>query len=88
MNQLPLCDLVWQFTSFARNGLFMATRDCSSDARIDSVHSGAICAEIGERLRASVALSSQRWPSDFQRLTELLDEVDRRNGAFQNAIKD
>jgi hypothetical protein len=76
MNQLPFPDLVWQFTSIARNGLFMTTRDLSG-VRINSVHSGAICAEIGERLRASLAAVPQRWPSDLRKLTELLDRVER-----------
>jgi hypothetical protein len=75
---LPICDLVWQFTSIARNGIFMTTRD-SSGVRINSVHSGAICAEIGERLRASLAAVPQRRPSDLQKLTELLDKVERRD---------
>jgi hypothetical protein len=79
MNQLPLRDLVWQFTSIARNGLFMTTHDLSG-VRIDSVHSGAICAEIGERLRASLAGVPQRRPSDLHKLTELLDRVERRDG--------
>jgi hypothetical protein len=78
MNQLPLRDLVWQFTSIARNGLFMTTRDLSG-IRINSVHSGAICAEIGERLRASLAAAPQRRPSDLHKLTELLDRVERRD---------
>jgi hypothetical protein len=57
----------------------MTTQDLS-DVRINSVHSGAICAEIGERLRASLAATPQPWPSDLNRLTKLLDKVERRDG--------
>jgi hypothetical protein len=79
MNQLPFCDLVWQFTSIVRNGHFMTTQDWDR-VRIDSVHSGAICTEIGERLRASLAAAHQRWPSDLRKLTELLDPAEHRDG--------
>jgi hypothetical protein len=57
----------------------MITQDLSG-VRINSVHSGAICAEIGERLRASLAATPQQWPSDLHRLTKLLDKVERRDG--------
>jgi hypothetical protein len=56
----------------------MAIQD-RNGVRIDSVHSGAICAEIGERLRASLAAAHQRWPTKLNRLTEQLDTVERRD---------
>jgi hypothetical protein len=86
MNKLPFCDLVLQFTSIARNGHFMTTRD-SSGVRIDSVHSGAICTEIGERLRVSLAMANQRWPSDLHKLTERLDTVERGDGRLSTRSK-
>jgi hypothetical protein len=86
MNQLPLRDLVWRFTSVARNGLFMTPRDLSG-VRISSIHSGAICAEIGERLRASMAAAPQRWPSDLHKLTELLDRLETPRRVFKCAIE-
>jgi hypothetical protein len=86
MNQLPLRDLVWQFTSIARNGFFMTTRDLSG-VRINSVHSGAIRAEIGERLRASLAAVPQRRPSSLHKLAEQLDTVERRDGRRSGPIE-
>jgi hypothetical protein len=46
--------------------------------RIDHVHAGAICAEIGERLQVSLKVNTARLPQRLARLTELLDGPERR----------
>jgi hypothetical protein len=46
--------------------------------QIDHIHTGAICAEIGERLQAALRENSTRLPPDLARLAELLDSAERR----------
>jgi hypothetical protein len=49
----------------------MASQD-PSGIQIDRVHSGAICIEIGERLRAALAGNPNQLPPHLIGLTELL----------------
>ena len=74
MNQSPFRDLVWQGN--CRKRLIM-TRENQNRVEIDHVHAGAICAEIGERLQATLKPNT-RMPPHLVRLTELLDSGDRR----------
>jgi len=45
--------------------------------KIDRIHAGAICDEIGERLRASPAGNPDRLPAHIVSLTELLSLMER-----------
>ena len=53
------------------------TREDQNRVQIDHVHALAICAEIGERLQATLKPNT-RVPPHLARLTELLDRADRR----------
>jgi hypothetical protein len=44
--------------------------------QIDRIHTGAICNEIGERLRATLTANADRWPLHILNLTERLDRVE------------
>jgi len=46
------------------------------DLRLDHSHCRAICEEIGERLRETMALKSLTPPPQLQRLIDRLDELD------------
>jgi hypothetical protein len=45
--------------------------------KINRIHAGAICEEIGERLRASPAGNPNRLPAHIVSLTELLSLMER-----------
>jgi hypothetical protein len=49
-----------------------------SRIEIDRVHTGAICAEIGERLRAALPCDPARLPPPPVRLMELVDSIGYR----------
>lgn len=55
--------------------------------QIDRVHSGAICTEIGERLRIAMAGTPNPLPSRLLRLLERFDNVERGDVAFKNSIE-
>jgi hypothetical protein len=46
--------------------------------QINHIHAGAICTEIGERLRSTLRENFTRLPPDLARLAELLDGAERR----------
>jgi hypothetical protein len=54
--------------------------------QIDQIHAGAICNEIGERLRATLTGNPDRLPPRIVGLTERLDSVERGNAAFKASI--
>jgi hypothetical protein len=45
--------------------------------QINRVHSGAICAEIGDRLRDAMAAAPTRLPPHLLDLTARLDRIER-----------
>jgi hypothetical protein len=51
--------------------------------QIDRVHSGAICTEIGERLHATPTGKPVQLPAHLLNLTELLDNIERGDGAIE-----
>jgi hypothetical protein len=51
--------------------------------QIDRVHSGAICTEIGERLRATPTGNPIQLPTRLLTLTELLDDIERSDVASE-----
>ena len=53
----------------------MSTKN-TADIRIDRVHSRAICDEIGERLRRTLAQKSAELPPRLQLLVDRLAELD------------
>jgi hypothetical protein len=55
--------------------------------QIDRIHTGAICAEIGERLHATLAGNPKQVPLNILRLTERFDSVERYNAAFRASIE-
>jgi len=55
-----------------------------SGVQINRVHSGAICTEIGERLRATLIGNPTCLLPHLLRLTELLDSVEVQRRAFKN----
>jgi hypothetical protein len=50
--------------------------------QIDRIHAGAICKEIGERLRATLTGKPNRLPLHILGLTERFDRVERGHAAF------
>ncbi len=54
--------------------------------QIDRIHTGAICKEIGERLRAALRGNPNRLPLHILNLTERFDSVERGNAAFRASI--
>lgn len=54
-----------------------------NDIQIDRAHAGAICKEIGERLRASPETNPTRLPPHLVRLMERFDGVERGHLAFR-----
>lgn len=54
--------------------------------QIDQIHTGAICEEIGERLRAALTGNPDRLPLHILGLTERFDSAERRNAAFRASI--
>jgi len=54
--------------------------------QIDQIHTGAICQEIGERLRVTLTGNPKQLPHDILSLTERFDSVDRGNAAFTASI--
>ena len=57
--------------------------DC---VQIDRIHTGAICNEIGERLRATLTGNPDRLPPHILGLTERFDSVERGNAALKASI--
>ena len=55
--------------------------------QINRVHSGAICTEIGERLRTSLAGKPTRLPPDLLALTALLDSAERGDVAIEIDVR-
>jgi hypothetical protein len=80
MNQTPLRGL-----GPATDGLFMMNQ-YPNGVQIDQTHSGAICQEIGEKLRASLTANPNRLPPRIVDLMERFDSVDRSNAAFKASI--
>jgi len=60
------------------------TSQNSNIVQINRVHSGAICTEIGERLRAT--LTGIPTPPPLFRETELLDNAERGDAAVKSSI--
>jgi hypothetical protein len=54
--------------------------------QIDQIHTGAICKEIGERLRVTLTGNPKQLPHDILGLTERFDSVERGNAAFRASI--
>lgn len=54
--------------------------------QIDQIHTGAICQEIGERLRVTLTGNPKQLPHDILSLTERFDSVERGNAAFRASI--
>jgi hypothetical protein len=52
------------------------TSENPNDVQIDRVDSGAICTEIGERLRAALTANPNQLPPYLVSLTERLDGVE------------
>lgn len=55
--------------------------------QIDRVHSGAICTEIGEQLRITLAGTPNPLPSRLLGLMERFDSVERDNVGFKTSIE-
>jgi hypothetical protein len=55
--------------------------------QIDRVNSGAICTEIGERLRATLTGNPNQLPPYLLRLTEQFDGVECGGVAFKNSTE-
>lgn len=55
--------------------------------QIDSVDSGAICTEIGERLRAALRGNPSKLPPYLVSLTERFDGVEGGDVAFKNSTE-
>jgi len=55
--------------------------------QIDRIHTGAICEEIGERLRVTLTGSPKQLPPHIRGLTERFDSVGRGNAAFRASIR-
>jgi hypothetical protein len=53
--------------------------------QISRVHSGAICMEIGERLRVALTGNQTGVPAHLLRLTKLLDNVESRDVTFRSS---
>lgn len=53
----------------------MTSQDLNS-VQIDHAHSGAICTEIGERLRATLPGDPEQLPTHLLSLTKRLDGVE------------
>jgi hypothetical protein len=53
--------------------------------QINRVHSGAICMEIGERLRLTLTGNPTRVPPHLLSLTELLDDVEYGAVTFRSS---
>jgi hypothetical protein len=53
------------------------TSHVPNGVKINRIHTGAICEEIGERLRASPAGRPNRLPARIVNLTELLGLMER-----------
>lgn len=62
----------------------MASQD-PNGVQIDSVNSGAICTEIGERLRATLRGNPNHMPPYLVSLTERFDGVECGGVAFKNS---
>ena len=54
--------------------------------QIDRIHTGAICKEIGERLRGALRGNPNRLPLHILGLTERFDSVERGNAALKASI--
>ena len=54
--------------------------------QIDQIHTGAICSEIGERLRATLAGNPKQVPLHILGLTERFDSVERGDAALRASI--
>jgi hypothetical protein len=54
--------------------------------QIDRIHAGAICKEVGERLRAALTGNPNQLPLHILSLTERFDSVERGNAAFKASI--
>jgi hypothetical protein len=69
----------------ATDGLFIMSQ-YPNGVQINQTHSGAICKEIGERLRATLTANPDRLPPRIVGLMERFDSVDRGNAAFKASI--
>lgn len=65
-----------------QKGHFMTSQN-PTGVQIDSVNSGAIWTEIGERLRANLTRNPNQLPPYLVSLTERFDGVDRGDVAFK-----
>jgi hypothetical protein len=74
MNQFRFRDLV-PTDELQQAGCSMTNRDFNG-VRITRLHSEAICAEVGERLRAALPANPDRLSPDLLRLTKRLDGVE------------
>lgn len=63
------------------------TSQTPAGVQIDRVHSGAICTEIGERLRIALAGTPDPLPSRLLNLLERFDSVERGDVAFKTSIE-
>jgi hypothetical protein len=55
------------------------TGEGRNGVQINRVHTGAICAEIGERLQITLKGGPTRLPSHLKSLTDLLDSAESRD---------
>ncbi len=51
--------------------------------QIDRIHSGAICKEVGERLRGTLTGNPGQLPTHLRGLMERFDSVERGSAAFK-----
>jgi hypothetical protein len=60
------------------------TKHDSNDVHIDRTHSGAIRAEVAERLRGVLTDDPGRMPPNLVRLTRLCESADRENASYKH----
>jgi hypothetical protein len=70
----------------ATKGPFMTSKN-PNGVQINCVDSGAICTEIGERLRATLAGRPKQLPPYLVSLTERFDGVEGGDVAFKNSAE-
>jgi hypothetical protein len=63
----------------------MTSQD-SNGVQIDQIHTGAICKEIGERLRGTLTGNPNQLPPHLRGLMERFDSVERGSAAFKSSI--
>ena len=54
--------------------------------QIEQIHTGAICKEIGERLRVALGENPKQLPHHILGLTERFDSLELGNAAFRASI--